>query len=848
LSDQMTVCDLSLGSVNVTNDNLSCNNTATSSPVTSFTVIGSSSSYQICIRNSTVTVSLSDLSITSRSASAVTVVNSRVSFQFVGSNRIATSSESPSIMCELDSRLSFSSPDQSSLLSLFPHSSIAIGSPPGSNCNEIEFFNGSYFVNGSGGIGSSLNSLINGSSKVSALTFHGGRFNISTTDSPGIGSGQVWSNGTFLSYVGAITIHDGFYSISAPTAIGSGGASEVNATSSVENITIENGWFDLVSLEGAAIGAGWAEIGFSSVGTISVLNGTFRATSFGGAGIGAGPARHDGRSTVGGIEIKNGFYTISAVNGSAIGAGSSDNAYSVVNSVVVQAGSFDINATNAAGIGGGFGHYGPADCATIQIYNGTFQIASSQGAGIGAGYGFFGTVFVNTIEIRDGWFNLTVSQASGIGSGMALMGTSRVSSALVISGGRFHIASDGGAGIGSGPGQQGTSSVAVVNISNAHMSITANLAAGIGSGYADGGQTFVDRIYIANGTFLATALIYGSAIGGGYAWIDGTSNVSSIVIASGDFELTGSQASGIGSGSAYAGNSNVRNVEILEGTFKIETTWGAAIGAGDSYVGLSSVGRLEIRGGNYIAAGKTGIGSTAAASIDEIILSNSIDLQCMPELDWCINGSRVNASDLVLQADVDASTLITTNFSSGSVIDLEVQFLLSSYPDNLTIPTLHIGELKGFDSDIALEIRSTSGWNRIVNFAGGRAIGIMLSIPGDGEYSISYHSADGKSGSLCCEKGETFKIEPLNHFFNVVEECQPDAALSRGAIIGIALGGVALITIAILIPVVIIRKRRAAQAQPALKYNLPADEDDSPDRNSATPTQKIGKKEEINVF
>jgi hypothetical protein len=86
----MTLCNLSLDPVIVTNDSLSCNDTSTLFPVTSFTVIGSSSSHQISIRNSTVTASLSALSITSRNASVVTVMNSRVSFQFVGSNPIET--------------------------------------------------------------------------------------------------------------------------------------------------------------------------------------------------------------------------------------------------------------------------------------------------------------------------------------------------------------------------------------------------------------------------------------------------------------------------------------------------------------------------------------------------------------------------------------------------------------------------------------------------------------------------------------------------------------------------------------------------------------------------------------
>jgi hypothetical protein len=369
----MIECNLSLSSVEISSATVCCNLT-NFSLTSAVAIFGNSSSNYIAIRDSTVAVSLSSLSVQS-GGSAISVSNSSATFQFSGKVHIRTSSLAPSIACSLGSNLSFAAADSAANLALSPGNGTAIGSGPDGTCGDIAFHNGTYEIAGSGGIGSAS---APGASLVHGLVFYGGTFTIDARDSPGIGAGNPASNSS--SVIQNIVIYDGNFTITGTTGIGSGNSSGPNANSSVGSINIYNGSFFVNGSAAAAIGSGSARLGNSTVTRIYISGGTFGGVTSNGAVIGAGNAAQSGVSSVGEIEIEGGYFNLTSLNGSAIGAGFADDSCASVDSIRIGNGSFLLNALGGAGIGGGYGHYAQkSDIGSITIQDGRYSIVGGSG-------------------------------------------------------------------------------------------------------------------------------------------------------------------------------------------------------------------------------------------------------------------------------------------------------------------------------------------------------------------------------------------------------------------------------------------------------------------------------------
>jgi hypothetical protein len=256
------------------------------------------------------------------------------------------------------------------------------------------------------------------------------------------------------------------------------------------------------------------------------------------------------------------------------------------------------------------------------------------------------------------------------------------------------------------------------------------------------------------------------------------------------------------------------------------------VGAGDSYIGPSHVANLTLLGGRYFATARTGIGSSSAAEIDHVILANDIELDCWASSDWCLNGSEFTAQNLVLYARINGSVLLPMYFTADSSADLEVHFLSVSYPDNLTFPIFHAGNVRGVSQNVNITVKSQSGWSRTVFFHAASSIGFMISVPDFGDYSLALHEADGALTDLCSNDSAVFSVKPLNGFFVVVQICQHNH-LTPFEIAALALASVALVVLVITVIIFVKRRRaRAALNQPVAKYALLAEDGDS--RSSVT--------------
>jgi hypothetical protein len=165
---------------------------------------------------------------------------------------------------------------------------------------------------------------------------------------------------------------------------------------------------------------------------------------------------------------------------------------------------------------------------------------------------------------------------------------------IVITNSQIRASSDEGLGIGSGAGQlRSISNVSIVIDSCQIDPLSESKGAGIGT--------------------ISANSVSGSGIGSGYAE-DGSSMVSTLLIVNGVFTASSGSGAGIGSGEAPSegGPSLVSNLTILDGKFTVSAGGGAAIGSGVS----SEVDSLNIMLGVFNLTSTNGTGIESGMGYD----------------------------------------------------------------------------------------------------------------------------------------------------------------------------------------------------------------------------------------
>jgi hypothetical protein len=242
-------CNISTGSLVIDGSAAQCGNASISIPPSGVTVIGKTTRNIVAIRNTSVTVILSGVDITS--ANPFVVSGSGIAYiSLVGHNKV-NSTNSPAFECTENSELFFSTPGNGDLSAIGVESS-GIGTNSIGTCDSIEFYNGTYVIDA--GIGTA----------------------IGASDAPGTSSTLT-----------SLQIDDGTFTLTGTTGIGSGTVHD-NGNSTLDQVRIITGTFTINAIEG--IGSGPALNGHSYVSSIIIWDGTFHVDASAGSGLGAGPA------------------------------------------------------------------------------------------------------------------------------------------------------------------------------------------------------------------------------------------------------------------------------------------------------------------------------------------------------------------------------------------------------------------------------------------------------------------------------------------------------------------------------------------------------------------------------
>lgn len=341
-SAMSTVCNISLGNIEVNSGNVICNSSASSQSSSSLRVVGRGSGQSISISTSQIPVTFDSVYINR----STTINESTVLIDFVGSNFIVSGRSG--ISCGSFSNVTFFSSDGS--VNITSSSSYAAIGTAG-NCHSLTFLNGTYFAAGGTGIGSSPSISTSSNQYLETLTLYDGNFTTSGVSGAGIGAGLGYGNPSpTVSLVSNLTIVDGVFTSFGPTGIGSGVGDYGNST--VNSITILNGQFTLAAIpwsdvnqnngSGAALGSGFGNWGNSIVGSLTITGGSFDCDATGsqsylGAGIGAGATR-SGRSWVDEINITNA--TVNSLGRTGIGAGTGESGDSFVGNLSITGGEY----------------------------------------------------------------------------------------------------------------------------------------------------------------------------------------------------------------------------------------------------------------------------------------------------------------------------------------------------------------------------------------------------------------------------------------------------------------------------------------------------------------------------
>jgi hypothetical protein len=344
----MTICNVARGPVDVTDGLLRCNETVAPLPAHSRIVIfGHTTDYGVTVTNSTVSLELSSVNITSDEP--FLSIGSSVDILFSGTSElISSSANATAVDCSSLSNLTFSGTPGGLLIVAGGSSSTGIGAGNGSSCGSLTFLNGSYLVTGSSGIGAGP-----GPSSVASIAILGGHVTATGTLGAAIGSGRSDSSGN--STVGALLI----------------GSAVVTAAN---------------SLVGAAIGAGSCVSGASSVGALSVVAGTVTANASLGAAVGSGFAQN-GSSDVEELTISGGNIVAASHSGAAVGAGAAAYGRSFVSRLTTGGGNISAESIEGAGIGTGVGEWGNSSVEAVALAGGNITARSADGAAVGTGGG-----------------------------------------------------------------------------------------------------------------------------------------------------------------------------------------------------------------------------------------------------------------------------------------------------------------------------------------------------------------------------------------------------------------------------------------------------------------------------
>jgi hypothetical protein len=794
-------CDLLQSNVTISNDIVkACHpgtNVTTASNLTVH-ISGISDVNSIAITNSTVTVILQD--ITANNTSPFLAKNSTVIVVSRGTNKIiARDGSSAGVQCD-DSWLTF---DGSGTLSATGgENGAGIGSGPWGSCDALHFVNGTYWAVGG-------------------------------TQAAGIGGG-------FRSNITEIVIVDGVYSarsLGGGAGIGSGAVSGANGTSSVGRIEIVDGRFNVSSSNGAGIGSGTTTLGSSLVGSVLIRGGVFLAK--GTPGIGSGHS-HQGTSLVTNVTIVNGSFSITG----GIGAGStSSRGTAGLESLTIEDGLFDVIATNGAGIGSGEASTGTSFVGTIAIGGGVFVAQSVKGAGLGTGNVDAGSSLVGELLIRGGSIIATSTLfGAGIGTGYTDTGTSRIDTILFENG---HIRANGsrnGAGIGTGCSHAGNTSIGrIIFCRGVFSAVGRDSAAGIGTGYSRF-LTRIDEIIIEGGNVSAESGANGAGIGTGFVQTaSGSATIGRLEISGGNISASGADGAGIGAGFTDVGKSTILELSITGGSirtignghgagigtgharygssrvsnlllgnaeFDIQSKTSAGIGTGYSWDGSSEVSNITLTKGVFSVEGALGIGATDTGRVGSLSFGNAnVSLSCLSAGAWCVNTETIRGNSAYFSGVTTSPRFVSPAVVWDSTFsDIIGTYRARSEEDQFGPQTmLHLGYIERQSIHETVTFTTGDFLRRVVLDTESRGV-IVALLPG------TYHVT--LNGTEMCYRGQReFPVEEGEAFYESVSACtedtKPKGGLAVEVIIGISVGA-AMLVVAIIVLIVLVRKRALA--------------------------------------
>jgi hypothetical protein len=367
-------CNLTAGPIEISSGSITCDGTSSQLSDLSVSLTGDGRFPLTIINTTSLTLKLTDLSISS--PLPIEITDSSINIVLQGANSIR--GQDAAIACNDGSSLSFSGDGH---LTATSQSELAIGALKGT-CNLLEFENGTYEVTGGIGAGpAGLNTKV----AVTSLLISGGDFTVTSTSGSGsgIGSGTVAGGGE--SRVDTLSISGGKFTVTSFTGAGIGAGSSYGGTSSVGVLNISGGTLTSIvgSYYSAGIGSGNAKGGLSHVDLLSISDAWVSAYGWYGAGIGSG--RGDGGlSSVGTLRIASGDITASASEfGAAIGAGRGYRSTSQVESLEIEGGTITARAMSGAAIGAGDAVWGFSTVGRIAISGGQISARTDLGAGAG---------------------------------------------------------------------------------------------------------------------------------------------------------------------------------------------------------------------------------------------------------------------------------------------------------------------------------------------------------------------------------------------------------------------------------------------------------------------------------
>lgn len=240
---------------------------------------------------------------------------------------------------------------------------------------------------------------------------------------------------------------------------------------------------------------------------------------------------------------------------------------------------------------------------------------------------------------------------------------------IILNEGSSTITSTNDAGISC----SGNAEITISGSSSAKLTSISSSFSGIGAGKS----TSTCKLISINGkmTIDAQGGYYGSGIGAGWGYNEGTSNVDKILIQDGKVTATSPSNAGIGAGVGRSKfSSNVGNITILGGIIAATGgEWGAGIGGGYGFSDHSSnANTILIAGGEIVSkGGRHAAGIGAGAGLSSTNASSVSHLSLIANQITSSSDSNTNTICVNIQANGGSRAEAIGNGSGGKVSEKE---------------------------------------------------------------------------------------------------------------------------------------------------------------------------------